>query len=51
MRNIYDVLQTGGEALLIFLATSPIYTLYETLGRTKKWSPFMHVSCELILQT
>lgn len=44
MKNIYDILQDGGEALLLFLASNPIYTLYEIMARTKKWAPYMHVS-------
>nr|BAU79434.1 juvenile hormone acid O-methyltransferase [Planococcus kraunhiae] len=41
MRNIYSILKPGGETLLIFLATSPIYRLYELLAASPKWSPYM----------
>lgn len=44
MKNIYSILKDGGETLLIFLASSPIYTLYEMLASSPKWAQYMHVS-------
>lgn len=44
MKNIYDMLKYDGETLLVFLASSPIYDMYEALFTKPKWSSYMHVS-------
>lgn len=41
MNNIYKMLKPGGDMLLAFLASSPIFSIYETMARTKRWSKYM----------
>lgn len=42
LRNIYDLLRNdGGDCLLVFLASSPIYEVYKVLQTREKWSKYM----------
>merc|ERR1711872_1112378 len=41
MENVYQLLEEGGEALLLFIASNPLFRMYRKLGVTKKWSPYM----------
>ncbi|GBP58408.1 Juvenile hormone acid O-methyltransferase [Eumeta japonica] len=40
-RNIYSLLDRGGECLLVFLGYMPIYDVYRRLSEDKKWSGYM----------
>ncbi|KAM7351815.1 juvenile hormone acid methyltransferase isoform 1-T1 [Cochliomyia hominivorax] len=40
--NIYNLLRSeGGDCLLVFLATNPIFDIYKLLSKSSKWSPYM----------
>ncbi|KAL7740230.1 hypothetical protein ACLKA6_002206 [Drosophila palustris] len=42
LRNIYDLLKTeGGDCLLAFLASNPVYEVYKVLHKSVKWSAYM----------
>lgn len=42
VRNIYDLLRNdGGDCLLVFLASSPIYEVYKVLRTHQKWANYM----------
>lgn len=40
-KNIYDLLVPGGDALLVFLASNPVFHIYEAMGQSKRWGPYM----------
>uniref|UniRef100_A0A182PFZ1 Methyltransferase type 12 domain-containing protein n=1 Tax=Anopheles epiroticus TaxID=199890 RepID=A0A182PFZ1_9DIPT len=40
--NIYNLLQSGGDCLLVFLANNPIFDIYNQLSRSPKWSKYMY---------
>lgn len=42
MKNIFDMLKPGGEMLLAFLASNPIYDIYEGMAKSNKWEPYMN---------
>lgn len=39
--NIFELLDQDGECFMIFLACNPIYDVYRTLARQKKWSAWL----------
>lgn len=41
MSNIYRMLKSGGDMLLAFLASSPIFSIYENMAKMKRWSKYM----------
>ncbi|XP_067010242.2 juvenile hormone acid O-methyltransferase isoform X2 [Anabrus simplex] len=41
LRNIHALLRKHGEALLVFLASCPIYTMYEALAKKPEWKEYM----------
>ncbi|TDG45107.1 hypothetical protein AWZ03_008445 [Drosophila navojoa] len=42
LRNIYNLLRgEGGDTLLVFLATNPIYEVYKVLQSDVKWASYM----------
>ncbi|KAK3873136.1 hypothetical protein Pcinc_021830 [Petrolisthes cinctipes] len=41
LRNIYQLLQPGGEALLVFLANNPLFTMYENMSLKPEWQEYM----------
>ncbi|KAG7176562.1 Juvenile hormone acid O-methyltransferase-like [Homarus americanus] len=40
-RNIFQLLQPGGEALLVFLARNPLFTVYQNMSEKTQWQPYM----------
>ena len=44
MKNVHSLLRTGGETLLVFLGTCPIFEVYEIQSRKPEWQPYMKVS-------
>ncbi|XP_017780258.1 PREDICTED: juvenile hormone acid O-methyltransferase-like [Nicrophorus vespilloides] len=40
IKNIFDLLKSGGDILLTFVATCPIYNIYELMA-SKPWSFFV----------
>ncbi|KAL7643357.1 UNVERIFIED_CONTAM: hypothetical protein RMT77_006649 [Armadillidium vulgare] len=42
LKNIYDLLVEEGQALLVFLAQNPIFTVYERMSLKEKWKDYMH---------
>ncbi|XP_053677136.1 juvenile hormone acid O-methyltransferase [Anopheles nili] len=40
--NIYQLLEPGGNCLLVFLANNPIFDIYNQLSRSPKWSKYMY---------
>jgi len=41
LRNIYTLLRTGGEILLLFLGKQPVFTVYEIQSQKPEWQPYM----------
>ncbi|KAG8234077.1 hypothetical protein J437_LFUL014537 [Ladona fulva] len=41
LRNVYELLVPGGEALLVFLASSPIFNVYEQQANDSRWGKYM----------
>nr|CAI5836949.1 unnamed protein product [Callosobruchus analis] len=39
-QNIYKLLKPGGDALLTFLATNPIYDIHQIMAKNKRWKPY-----------
>ncbi|XP_053684589.1 juvenile hormone acid O-methyltransferase [Sabethes cyaneus] len=39
--NIYNLLKTGGDCLLAFLARNPIFDIYDQLSRYPKWAEYL----------
>nr|CAH7763741.1 unnamed protein product [Callosobruchus chinensis] len=40
-QNIYKLLKPGGDALLTFLATNPIYDIHQIMAKNKRWKPYI----------
>lgn len=38
---MFALLKPGGDMLLAFLASNPVYDIYENMAKTKKWFPYM----------
>ena len=43
VRNIHSLLLEGGQALLIFLASNPVFRMYRILAANVKWAQYMKV--------
>jgi hypothetical protein len=43
LRNVYTLLRTGGETLLVVLGTHPVFKVYEIQSRKPEWQPYMKV--------
>lgn len=41
LKNLFNVLKPGGDMLISFLATNPIFTIYENMSKNNKWKPYM----------
>ncbi|XP_053630408.2 juvenile hormone acid O-methyltransferase [Cherax quadricarinatus] len=41
LNNIYQLLQPGGEALLVFLAKNPLFTMYQNMSLKTRWQQYM----------
>ncbi|XP_037817110.1 juvenile hormone acid O-methyltransferase [Lucilia sericata] len=42
LQNIYNLLKAeGGDCLLVFLASNPIFDVYKLLSKSTKWSTYM----------
>ncbi|KAJ3657568.1 hypothetical protein Zmor_009358 [Zophobas morio] len=41
MKNMFDMLKPGGEILVTFLASNPIYDVYERMAKSNKWCSYM----------
>lgn len=41
LNNIYNLLTSDGDCLLVFLAENPIFEIYKQLSMDKKWAPYM----------
>lgn len=41
LKNIYDLMVDEGQALMIFLASNPIFRMYRVMAQNAKWSPYM----------
>lgn len=39
--NMFDLLVEGGEALVVFLASNPIFRMYRILAQNPKWTTYM----------
>ena len=44
VRNIHDLLEEGGHALVIFLANNPIFRMYRIMAANIKWTQYMKVA-------
>jgi hypothetical protein len=43
LRNVHSLLRTGGETLLVFLGTHPVFKVYEIQSRKPEWQPYLKV--------
>lgn len=41
MGNLYKMLKSGGDMLLCFLASNPVFNIYEKMSENPKWKPYM----------
>lgn len=41
LNNIFQLLQPGGETLLVFLAKNPLFTVYEKMSEKTEWQEYM----------
>ncbi|XP_027227056.2 juvenile hormone acid O-methyltransferase [Penaeus vannamei] len=41
LNNIYQLLQPGGEALLVFLAHNPLFSMYQNMSEKIEWNQYM----------
>lgn len=41
VRNIHELLVDGGQALVVFLSSNPIFRMYRILAKNIKWASFM----------
>lgn len=48
MEHMYDILKPGGEILLVFLASNPIFTMYERMAERTEWAEYMKVCLSLL---
>lgn len=48
MEHMYDILKPGGEILLVFLASNPIFTMYERMAERTEWAEYMKVCLFLL---
>lgn len=39
--NIYNLLDNGGDCLLLFLSHMPMYDVIRTMSKNPKWSPWL----------
>ena len=46
VRNIHSLLLQGGQALLVFLASNPVFRMYRILAANIKWAQYMKVGRE-----
>ena len=44
LENILELLQENGQALLVFLASNPIFLMYERMAQKDAWKEYMVVS-------
>ena len=44
LRNIKELLVEGGEAMVIFLASNPIFRMYRIMATKPKWAQYMKVT-------
>ena len=47
LSNIKELLVDGGEAMVIFLASNPIFRMYRILAARPKWAQYMKVTLRL----
>lgn len=47
MKQMYHLLQPEGEVLLVFLASNPIFTMYERMAEKTEWAEYMKVCVSL----
>lgn len=41
IQNIFNLLHTDGDCLLVFLANNPIFDIYKQLSENERWSKYM----------
>jgi hypothetical protein len=46
---MFELLLPGGELLVVFLASNPLFSVYEKLSEDSTWSKYMTVSEKLII--
>ncbi|XP_063591918.1 juvenile hormone acid O-methyltransferase-like [Penaeus indicus] len=51
LNNIYQLLQPGGEALLVFLAHNPLFSMYQNMSEKIEWNKYMQVFNTITLHT
>ncbi|KAI9555670.1 farnesoic acid O-methyltransferase [Daphnia sinensis] len=48
MEHMYDILKPGGDILLVFLASNPIFTMYERMAERTEWAEYMKDVAEYV---
>ena len=43
MHQMFQILRPEGEMLLVFLASNPIFTMYERMAEKTEWAEYMKV--------
>lgn len=41
IRNLYNLLKPGGDVLMCYMASNPIYDVYISMSKTSIWKPYM----------
>ncbi|XP_055921125.1 juvenile hormone acid O-methyltransferase-like [Eupeodes corollae] len=41
VRNVYQILNSDGDCLLVFLASHPFYDIYKIISKNPKWTTYM----------
>ena len=49
LRNIKELLMEDGEAMVLFLASNPIFRMYRIMAAKTKWTQFMKVTQDFII--
>jgi juvenile hormone acid methyltransferase len=45
MHQMFQMLRPEGEMLLVFLASNPIFSMYERMAEKTEWAEYMKVIC------
>uniref|UniRef100_T1IKE3 Methyltransferase domain-containing protein n=1 Tax=Strigamia maritima TaxID=126957 RepID=T1IKE3_STRMM len=47
MSNLYELFRPGGICLLVFVARSLVFDMYERLAKNPRWAPYMNVLLDI----
>lgn len=43
MKQLFQITKPKGELLLVFLASNPVFTMYERMAERTEWAEYMKV--------